>query len=93
VLQELELLHPLRAVDRDEEDPALHALGAGVGGDGGPDDRVPVRPHGVVGEPLRFGQAPERGAQHVTEARRAVNGRPAWRHLKKILDSTICGGV
>jgi len=93
VLQELELLHPLRAVDRDEEDTALHALGVGVGGDGGPDDRVPVRPHGVVGEPLRLGKAPERGAQHVAEARRAVNGRPARQHLKKILDSTICGGV
>jgi len=93
VLQELELLHPLRAVDRDEEDAALHALGARVARDGGPDDRVPVGPHGVVGEPLGLGKATQGGAQHVAEARRVISGRSARRHLKKILDSTRCSGV
>jgi len=45
------------------------------------------------GEPLGLGKATQRGAQHVAEARRAISGRPARRHLKKILDSTRYSGV
>jgi len=93
VLEELELLHPLRAVDRHEEHAAPHAFGARVECDGGPDDRVPVRPQGVIGEPLGVGKTLERRAQHVAEADRAISRWPPRGHLKKILDSTRCGGI
>jgi len=47
----------------------------------------------VIRETLRLGNTTERGAQDVAEAARAVRRRPVHAGLKKILDSTRCGGV
>jgi hypothetical protein len=93
VLEELQLLHPLGAVHGDDEHTATEPLRTRVERERGADDRVPVRPERVVREPLRVGEAAERGTQHVAEATRALRWRSAHAGLKKFVDSTRYGGV
>jgi hypothetical protein len=78
LLLELQLLHPLRRVDRDREHAALEAMRPRVHRDRRADDGVPVRPQLVVGEARGVRQALEQGPEHVGDRRRRVV--PAARH-------------
>lgn len=69
-LEEVELLHPRRVVDVDDEHAASQPPRAGVRGKQRPEDVLPVAPHGIVGEIPSARKPGERRGEHLAESRR-----------------------
>jgi hypothetical protein len=68
IFQELEFLHPYRAVDGDAEKASPDAYRVRVLSNGHADGFLPVRPYRVLAQPLAHRKPVQNRAKHIAEA-------------------------